>query len=87
MDKFFMHRIRHTATDDTWDKGIEIHDSQESATQSFHAYMGAYTYKNKVGADYVQCEVTDMGGNRLEFEIWDRRVIPEPEPIPDPEGV
>ena len=82
MDKFFMHRIRHTAADDTWDKGIEIHDSLESAKQSFYAYMGAYTYKNKVGADYVQCEITDMGGNRLKFDVWDNLPTPEQEAAP-----
>lgn len=77
MEKFFMHRIKHTSTDDTWDKGIEIHDSFESANQSFHAYMGAYTYKNKVNSDYVQCEITDMGGNRMRFEVWNGVVEPE----------
>lgn len=81
MEKFFMHRIKHNKTTDVWDKGIEVKDTLDDARQSYHAYLGAYAYGNNADTDYVQVEVTDMGGNRLLFEIWDGRVAPETEVV------
>lgn len=65
-----MHRIKHTATTDAWDKGIEVKDTLDAARQSYHAYLGAYAYGHDATCDYIQVEVTDMGGNRLLFEVW-----------------
>ena len=74
MEKYFMHRIRHNKTDDTWDKGIEVKDTWDAARQSYHAYLGAYGYGHDAGTDYVQAEVTDIDGARLLFEDWHGRV-------------
>lgn len=66
MNKFFMHRIRRYLKDGdfTWDKGIEIHNTIEDASGSYHAYLGAYAYgRDKSGnTDYVSCFVTDIYG-------------------------
>lgn len=76
MDKFFMHRIKRTAG--VFDKGIEVHDSVESAKQAYHAYLGAYAYGHSADTDYVQCKITDWEGYRVEEETWHPVVI---EPI------
>lgn len=77
MDQYFMHRIKHSATEGTWDKGIEVKDTLDAARQSYHAYLGAYAYGNNPGTDYVQVEVTDMAGDRLLFEVWNGIEAPE----------
>lgn len=81
MDKFFLHQIKHITSTDTWDKGIVVKDTLDAARQSYHAYLGAYGYGNNADTDYVQVEITDMGGNRLLFEIWDGIERPEPEEV------
>lgn len=70
MEKYFMHRIKHSSADDQWDKGIEVKDTLDAARQSYHAYLGAYAYGNNAATDYVQVEVTDIDGVRLLFEVW-----------------
>lgn len=77
MEKYFLHQIKHNATEDTWDKGIVVKDTLDGARQSYHAYLGAYAYGNQADTDYVQVEVTDMAGNRLLFEVWDGVKAPE----------
>ncbi len=69
-NKFFMHRIKRTS--DVFDKGIEIHDTYESAKGAFYAYMGAYAYGRAQDANvnFVSCEVTDMTGTRLIADTW-----------------
>ena len=68
MDKFFMHRIKHTG--DTFDKGIEVKDSFDAAKQSYHAYLGAYAYGHDTNTDLVSCMITDIGGSVLMAETW-----------------
>jgi len=70
MEKYFLHQMKHNSNNDTWDKGIVVKDNMDGARQSYHAYLGAYGYGNQADTDYVQVEVTDMGGNRLLFEVW-----------------
>jgi len=91
---FFLHRIRHSWNGSTWvwDKGIEVKDSAsednyEAAKQAYHAYLGAYAYGHDKDAesgdlktDYVDCEITDLGGRRLMWEVWDKLTRPESEP-------
>ena len=72
MEKYFLHQIKHNNSNDTWDKGIVVKDTLDATRQSYHAYLGAYAYGNQADTDYVQVEVTDMGGNRLLFEVWNR---------------
>ena len=81
MKKYFMHRIKHNATTDQWDKGIEVKDTLDAARQSYHAYLGAYAYGHDADTDYIQVEVTDMGGNRLLFEVWNGIAEPEGEKV------
>lgn len=58
--KYFMHRIK--CENGTYDKGIEVHDTFDSAKASYHAYLGAYAYGNKKfpNVTYVSCMITDM---------------------------
>lgn len=81
MEKYFMHRIKHNKTTDVWDKGIEVKDTLDGARQSYHAYLGAYAYGHDADTDCVQVEVTDMGGNRLLFEVWSNIVELESEGV------
>lgn len=74
-NKYFMHRIKRAKG--TFDKGIEVHDSLESAKQAYHAYLGAYAYGHSAETDYVSCEITDMWGNKVEAETWIAPVVPE----------
>ena len=85
MNMYFLHQMKHNKSSNTWDKGIVVKDTMDGVRQSYHAYLGAYAYGNQSDTDYVQVEVTDMGGNRLLFEVWNGVVEPEPEPIPEPE--
>ena len=71
MQKFFMHRIKHTKGDPgVWDKGIEVHDTIESAKQAYHAYLGAYAYGHNEDTDCVSCEITNIHGGREMEETW-----------------
>ena len=57
-DKFFLHRIRKDG--DNYTCGIEIHDSLDSAIQSFHSQMKmAYNNPSYPNMKYVSCMVTD----------------------------
>lgn len=81
MNMYFLHQMKHNKSSNTWDKGIVVKDTLDGVRQSYHAYLGAYAYGNNVDTDYVQVEVTDMGGNRLLFEVWNGIVeeVLEPE--------
>ena len=76
MDKFFMARIKHTSTNDVWDKGVEVHNTLDSARQSFHAYLGAYGFGHDAGADYVQCAILDING-AIRDSVVDNRIVEE----------
>lgn len=77
MEKFFLHQMKHNSNSGVWDKGIVVHETMDAARQGYHAYMGAYAYGHQADTDYVQVEVTDIGGNRLLFEVWNGIVEPE----------
>jgi hypothetical protein len=81
---YFLHQIKHTKSTDVWDKGIVVKatddDNLESVLQSYHAYLGAYAYGHDSNTDYVQCIITSDNGNRIKWELWDKRYEPEPEP-------
>ena len=72
MEKYFMHRIKRSG--ETFDKGIEIHDSLESAKGSYFAYLGAYAYgrAQDTNVNYVQCAITDGNGSMLFTETWEK---------------
>ena len=81
MEKYFLHQIKHNPTTDAWDKGIVIKDTPEQALQGYHAYLGAYAYGHDTSTDYVQVEITDIHGNRLEHKEWEAKVTPETEGV------
>lgn len=77
-NKYFMHRIKHDNSKQEsakWDKGIEVHDTFNSAKQSYHAYLGAYAYGNAKQVDFISCMITDIYGNTLIQETWN---VPAP---------
>ena len=85
-NKFFLHQIRHSKSNSSWDKGIVVKDTYESAKQSYHAYLGAYAYRQNADTDYVSCLITGMNGGKLMEETWmEPQPEPEPEPDPDPQ--
>ena len=61
-NKFFLHRIRKDG--DNFTTGIEIHDTLDSAIQSFHSQMKmAYNNPSYPNMKYVSCMVTDEQDN------------------------
>lgn len=74
---FFMHRIRRSNS--TYDKGIEVKETLESAKQSYHAYLGAYAYGKDASTDFVSCMITDDIGICLMDETWTQKETPEQE--------
>lgn len=84
---YFHHRIKHNPTASSpWDKGIEVKsegtdaENFEAAKQALHAYLGSYAYGKSANVDYVACYITDEGGNRVMFEVWNHLPHGEPEP-------
>ena len=75
-DKFFLHRIRKDG--DSYTTGIEVHDSLDSAIQSFHSQMKmAYNNPNYPNMKYVSCMVTDENDNIVPGynETWDKEKV------------
>ena len=61
-NKFFLHRIRKDG--ETYSAGIEVHDTLDSAIQSFHSQMKmAYNNPSYPNMKYVSCMVTDEQDN------------------------
>lgn len=57
-NKFFLHRIRKDG--DTYNTGIEVHDTLDAAIQSFHSQMKmAYNNPSYPNMTFVSCMVTD----------------------------
>ena len=57
-NKFFLHRIRKDG--DSYNAGIEIHDTLDAAIQAFHSQMKmAYNNPSYPNMIYVSCMVTD----------------------------
>lgn len=70
-NKYFLHRIRKDG--DTYNKGIEVHDTLDSAIQSFHSQMKmAYNNPSNPNVTFVSCMVTDHNDNILPIynETW-----------------
>lgn len=59
-ETFFLHQIK--KTNDSFDKGIVVKDSLESAKQSYHSYLGAFAYGNNPDTTYVSVLITDLYG-------------------------
>ena len=78
---YFMARAKRT--NGTFEKGLEVKESLESAFQSYHAYLGAYAYQHDANTDYVACYVVSMTGERMIWEVWQKA---EPEEELEEEG-
>ena len=74
---YFHHRIKRT--NGVYTKGIEVHQTLDSAEQAYHAYLGAYAYGREEGTDFVHCMITDEYGIRDEGKIWIAPQQQEPE--------
>lgn len=80
-NKYFMHRIKEE--NGTFDKGIEVHDTFNSAIQSFHAYM-AYGFDNPKfpNVTFVSCKITDRSGRVLKpYDDTYQKQEEEPEEV------
>lgn len=78
-EKFFLVQIKRT--NETYEKGVVVKDSLNSAKQSFHAYLGAYGYDHDPNTDYVQVCILDMHGAVKDWEVDNRIPQPEPDPV------
>lgn len=58
--KFFVHRIQ--KTNGIWNKGIEIHDTLDSAIFSYHGRM-KLAYGANLAIAFMDCKITDSSGN------------------------
>lgn len=75
-NKFFLHRIRMDG--DSYTAGIEVHDTLDSAIQSFHSQMKmAYNNPSYPNMKYVSCMVTDEADNVVPDynETWSKEKI------------
>lgn len=71
--KFFLHRIRKDG--EAYNSGIEVHDTLDSAIQSFHAQMKmAYGNPSYPNMKYVSCAITDGSGELVPgySETWNK---------------
>jgi hypothetical protein len=59
MEKYFFHRIKAEGT--VFNKGIEIHDSLDSAIRAFYGYW-TYAFNNAPSVTLVSCRITDGSG-------------------------
>lgn len=62
MSKYFMHRIQ--KENGVYSKGIEVHDTLDSAVLSFWGRVKTgHNNPNHPGMTFVSCKVTDSNGN------------------------
>ena len=63
--RYFMHRIK--KDNGTYTKGIEVHNTLDSAIGSFHAYMKqGYNNPNNPTLTFVSCKITDINGSIIQ---------------------
>ena len=75
-NKFFLHRIRKDG--ENYTAGIEVHDTLDSAIQSFHGQMKmAYNNPSYPNMTYVSCMVTDENDQVLSDynETWNKEKV------------
>ena len=65
---YFLHQIKRT--NETYDKGIVVKETYESAKQGYHAYLGAYAYGQNPQTDFVNAMISDEHGAVLMNECW-----------------
>ena len=75
-NKFFLHRIRKDG--DNYTCGIEVHDTLDSAIQSFHSQMKmAYNNPSYPNMKYVSCMVTNENDEVVPGynETWNKEKV------------
>lgn len=75
-NKFFLTRIRRTSN--VFDKGVEVHDTLESAKGAYYAYLGAFGYGRNEDTDFCSAIISDMTGAVIIKDTW-TKAEPEPE--------
>ena len=75
-NKFFLTRIRRTSN--AFDKGVEVHNTLESAKGAYYAYLGAYGYGREENTDFCSSIISDMTGAVIIKDTW-KKAEPEPE--------
>lgn len=75
-NKFFLTRIRRTSN--AFDKGVEVHDTLESAKGAYYAYLGAYGYGRHTETDFCSTLISDMTGAIIIKDTWTKA---ESEPV------
>lgn len=73
--KFFLIQVKRT--NGTYEKGVVVKDSYDSAQQSYHAYLGAYAFEHDENTDYVLVQIIDDQARVLDWKVWDKRVTEE----------
>ena len=69
--KFFLVQVKRT--NGTYEKGVVIKDTYDSAQQSYHAYLGAYAFGNNAQTDYVLVQIIDDQAVVHDWKVWDNR--------------
>ncbi len=69
---FFLHEIKRT--NNIIEKGIVVKETYNGAKQGYHAYLGAYAYGNNAETDFVSCMITNIYGQVLMTETWNKEV-------------
>ena len=80
--KVFLARIKRIEATGVYDKGLEVRNDVDDATQGYHAYMAAYAYGHDATVDFCQCMVFTKNNIVLKAETWTKS---EPEPEPEAE--
>ena len=63
---YYLHRIQRTGNN--YEKGIEVHDTLDSALLAYWGRMK--TGYGKSDNDFVSCKITDDSGNIVKGETW-----------------
>ena len=75
MEKWFLVQVKRT--NETYEKGVVVKDTEDAAKQSFFAYLGAYGFGHDANTDYVAVYILTDDGRIVKSEIDDRRAVGE----------
>ena len=79
--RYFVDYKLHNAEKDAWAfKTTKSTTDLAEAKKDYHSQLAQYI--GSTAYDFVQVTLTDMYGNKIKSEYWQK---PEPEPIPKPE--
>lgn len=73
-NRYFVDYKRHNASTDAWAYKIELGTTNlDEAKKKFHALMGEYIGGDTF--DFVCVSLTDMFGNVIKSEFWQKEVV------------